>query len=139
MQGRIAPLYDPSGLRDGYTIWKNPLMILQSFIRRRDGPIDDQWSNVNLSELNNFLVGRCCCPLDGVVTNQILTGVPRYCISEASVRIQSTFRRFQACNRRNRMIHAGTKIQRCLHGCYMHRRWKRLAESALNRRWGLLV
>ena len=33
VQDRIALLYDPSGLMDGYTIWKNPLMVLQTFIR----------------------------------------------------------------------------------------------------------
>ena len=101
VQDRIALLYDPSGLMDGYTIWKNPLMVLQTFIRRRDKPIDNQWSNVDLSDLNDFLVGKVYCPLAGVIINQILTGVPRYHIIEASVRIQSTFRQFQACNRRN--------------------------------------
>ena len=34
VQERIACLYDPFGLKDGYTIWKNPLKVLQRFIRQ---------------------------------------------------------------------------------------------------------
>ena len=49
VQDRIALLYDPSRLMDGYTIWKNPLMVLQTFIRRQDKPIYDQWLLIYLT------------------------------------------------------------------------------------------
>ena len=34
---------------------------------------------------------------------------------------------------------AGTKIQKCIRQCYLHRRWKRLTESAFDRRLRMLV
>ena len=138
-QCNVAPLYDQSKAVNGFKTWRNPLKVLQSFIRKQDSTIDDKWSNVDLSDFNKFLESKIFCPLGGVVTDQILAGVSIYHMLKASVKIQSMFRQFKACHERKSLIHAGTKIQKCLRGCYMHRRWKRLTQSAFNRRWRMIV
>ena len=98
------------------------LHALQVFIKTCD--IGDDWSNVTLAEFNEFLIDRGSNPLEGVITELLHDGISMFCMRKASIRIQSSLRKFSACLRSKRMIHSTMMIRRCLSN-YIHRKVKK--------------
>ena len=98
------------------------LHALQVFVKTCD--IDDDWANVALAEFNEFLIDRGFNPLEGVITELLHDGISMFSMIKASIRIQSSLRKFSACLRRKRMIHSTMMIRRCLSN-YIHRKVKK--------------
>ena len=88
------------------------LRVLKAVVERHYTSINDEWSDVKLSDFNKFLIDRGYAPLKGVVVDLILEGSPMNQIEEASIKIQKAFKEFLTRQRRRSIVHASIAIQR---------------------------